>query len=139
MARVDKSGDWARRFAPTDDEIRSLAQECYARLPTRIRELCGNLVIATADFADDQLIEDLALDSEFELLGLFEGGNSDDRSIYNSCHNSNRLTLFRRPILDYWADNHEPLSDIITHVLVYEIGQYFNFSEDELDALDRTS
>ncbi len=37
--------------------------------------------------------------------------------------------LYRRAILDYWTESEETLDEIITHVLVHEIGHHFGFSD----------
>ena len=48
----------------------------------------------------------------------------------------NRIWLYRRPILDYWAEHEESLSAIVTHVLVHEIGHHFGLSDEDMDAID---
>ena len=44
--------------------------------------------------------------------------------------------LYRRPILDYWAEHDETLGAIITHVLVHEIGHHFGLSDDDMAAIE---
>ena len=44
--------------------------------------------------------------------------------------------LYRRPILDYWAEHEETLGDIITHVLVHEIGHHFGLSDDDMHRIE---
>ena len=38
--------------------------------------------------------------------------------------------------LDYWAEHDETLGDIITHVLVHEIGHHFGLSDGDMAAIE---
>lgn len=136
MAIKDQSGDWARRFSPSLIQMESIALEAFANLPEEFRTLCGDMVIKMADFPDESVIEDLGLDSPFDILGLFEGNGLGERFTLKPTEGPNQLTLFRRAILDYWAENDEMLGDIITHVLINEIGNHFGLSDDDMDSLE---
>ena len=136
MARTDHSHNWAARLSPSLNEIDSIARNAFANLPSRFRVLCDNLVISVTDFPDDQMMDDMGLESPFELLGLFEGQGISERFSLNTGNETNRITLFRRPILDYWTENDEALGDIITHILIQEIGRNFGLSDDTLDEIE---
>ena len=73
MADADRSGDWARRRAPGLDEIERLAVEAYAGLPEAFRALSGDIRLHIADFPDDDVVEEMNLESPFDILGLFTG------------------------------------------------------------------
>lgn len=136
MARLNRSGDWAFRFAPSLDELESLVYESFSQLPVQFQNLCRDLTIRIVDFPSEPIMDDMGLESPFELLGLFEGkGLGSCFSMIPETKN-NLLILFRRPILDYWSENEETLGDIIAHILVHEIGHHFGLSEDMLDSID---
>ena len=44
--------------------------------------------------------------------------------------------LYRRPILDYWAEHEETLGHIVRHVLIHEIGHHFGLSDDDMEAIE---
>lgn len=136
MAREDQSGDWATRLSPSLDEIESIAIEALAHLPQEFRTLCGDIIIQIADFPEEQIIEDMGLESPFDILGLFEGVGIGERFSLQTGDTPNRVTLFRRAILDYWSENEETLGDIITHVLIHEIGHHFGLSDDDMEELE---
>ena len=136
MAREDQSGDWAGRFSPTLDEVQSIAIETLAHLPQEFRALCDDIVIQIADFPDDQIIEDLSLDTPFDLLGLFEGRGIGERFTLIPGHGPNRITLFRRAILDYWGEHEETLGDIISHVLIHEVGHHFGMTDEDMEKIE---
>lgn len=139
MARPDQSRDWATRLSPSLDEVESLARDAFAHLPDKFRALCADLIIQIEDFPDDQVMDDMGLESPFELLGLFEGTGIGERFSMETGDQTNRISLYRRPILDYWAENDEALGDIINHVLIHEIGHHFGLSDDDMDKIEEAA
>lgn len=136
MARSNQTADWANRFSPSLAEIESLAIEAYAHLPESFRELCGDITMQISEFPDDQVVEDMGLESPFELLGLFEGTGIGERFSLQTGQQNNRITLYRRAILDYWAEYEETLGDVVTHVLIHEIGHHLGLSDDEMERIE---
>jgi predicted Zn-dependent protease with MMP-like domain len=48
-----------------------------------------------------------------------------------------RIRLFRRPILDEWAERgDETLEHLVRHVVIHEIGHHFGLSDDDMHALE---
>jgi predicted Zn-dependent protease with MMP-like domain len=79
----------------------------------------------------------MQIEHPYELLGLFTGvGLSEDSAMPESGRLPNTVLLYRRPILDYWAEHDETLGRIITHVLVHEIGHHFGLSDEDMEALE---
>ena len=127
---------WRLAKAPSLDEIEVLAAAAFRRLPQRFRQLCGNLVIRVEDFPADDVIEEMGLESEFDLLGLFHGVGLPFQSESAPVKMPNLIWLYRRPILDYWAEHDETLGKIVTHVLLHEIGHHFGLSDDDIEAIE---
>ena len=136
MARSDQTGDWAGKLSPSLDEIESIAVEAYAHLPEEFRTLTGEIIIQIAEFPDDAVSDHLALESPFDLLGLFEGRGIAELWNPQTGEGPNRITLYRRPILDYWAEHEEALGTIIVHVLIHEIGHHFGLSDEDMEELE---
>jgi predicted Zn-dependent protease with MMP-like domain len=136
MARSDLTGDWSGRFSPSLAEIEALVIEAFAHLPEEFRSLSGDILIRVEDFPTEDIAEDLALESEFDLLGLFEGRPIGEQLVPQTGEQANRVTLYRRPILDYWAENEETLGEIVTHVLIHEIGHHFGLSDSEMERIE---
>jgi predicted Zn-dependent protease with MMP-like domain len=93
-------------------------------------------VIHVEDFPTDEVLDELNAETEFDLLGLFQGVGLPFRSESAPVHMPNMIWLYRRPILDYWAEHDETLGTIITHVLVHEIGHHFGLSDDDMAAIE---
>ncbi|HEX2511931.1 MAG TPA: metallopeptidase family protein [Xanthobacteraceae bacterium] len=135
---MDKSPptDWRIATAPSLAEMEVIAEGAYQRLPATFRALCEGLVIHVDDFPSEEVLKDMRCETEFDLLGLFHGVGLPFQSISNPNQMPNMVWLYRRPILDYWAEHEETLGSIITHVLVHEIGHHFGLSDEDIDAIE---
>jgi len=123
-------------LAPSLDDIEEIARESFAALPQNFRDLVGAVPIRVTDFPDEEVMRDLGLQSEFDILGLFQGiGMAHDSAVPETGRAPNMIWLYRRPIIDYWAEHEETLGAIVSHVLVHEIGHHFGLSDDDMDAI----
>ena len=127
---------WRRAKAPSLEEMEVLAEAAYRRLPEGFRTMCEGLVIRVADFPTDEVLDDLKAETEFDLLGLFQGIGLPFRSESAPVNMPNMIWLYRRPILDYWAEHDETLGKIVTHVLVHEIGHHFGLSDADMAGIE---
>jgi len=127
---------WRTMKAPSLAELELLAEDAFRRLPEKFRLLCEGLVIRVEDFPTEEVLDHLGAQTEYDLLGLFQGVGLPFRSESLSGQMPNMIWLYRRPILDYWAEHDEALGDIIIHVLVHEIGHHFGLSDDDMEAIE---
>jgi predicted Zn-dependent protease with MMP-like domain len=127
---------WRRAKAPSLEEFEVLAEAAYRRLPEGFRTMCEGLVIRVTDFPTDEVLDELNAQSEFDILGLFQGIGLPFRSESAPVNMPNMIWLYRRPILDYWADHDETLGKIVAHVLVHEIGHHFGLSDADMAAIE---
>ena len=129
--------DWAAHTAPTLADLEVIADKAYAALPDAFRARCEGLVIRIDDFPDEETLNDMECETEFDLLGLFRGsGLAQSEAFAQSGQFPNMIWLYRLPILDYWAEHDETLGAIIRHVLVHEIGHHFGLSDDDMERID---
>jgi predicted Zn-dependent protease with MMP-like domain len=124
--------------APDLVSMEALALEAFQQLPASFRALCTGVVIKLDDFPDHETLTEMEAETPFDLLGLFRGiGLPQDGAVAQTGQMPNMVWLYRRPILDYWAEHDETLGAIITHVLVHEIGHHFGLSDADMEALER--
>ena len=129
--------DWTSAKAPSLDEFETIAAKAYADLPERFRKLCEGVVLRVVDFPERDVLDEMELESPFDILGLFTGvGMAIDGAMPETGRMPNSVFLYRRPILDYWAEHDEALGAIVTHVLVHEIGHHFGFDDDDMEAIE---
>ena len=127
---------WRPVKAPSLEELEAMAIDAFRRLPDEFRALCQGVVVRVDDFPTDEVLKELGAETEFDLLGLFQGVGLPFRSESAPPQMPNMIWLYRRPILDYWAEHDETLGEIVTHVMVHEIGHHFGLSDDDIDAIE---
>ena len=123
-------------FAPDAAEIERLADAAIARLPEQFRVHLEGVVLRVDDFADEEVLTALGIDNEFDLSGLYSGRSLDKQSSWVSGELPPMIHLYRRPLLDEWAEGEVSLEDLITHVIVHEVGHHFGFSDAEMHAIE---
>jgi predicted Zn-dependent protease with MMP-like domain len=129
--------DWSGALAPSLDDFAALADRAYAALPGAFRTLAGDVVFQVADFADEEVLEALGIEDAFELTGLYQGVSLAQRSLFDPSPPAAMVFLYRRPILDEWAERGDlSLGELIGHVLVHEIGHHFGLSDEDIDRVE---
>lgn len=122
------------RFAPSAQEIETLALEALSRLPDPFRAHLANVVLFVEDFADADTLREMDIDDPFGLTGLYTG-----RPVGQEAQTGDTpptVHLFRRPLLDEWVETGVPLDALITHVVVHEIGHHFGLSDIDMHVLE---
>lgn len=128
---------WQGRKSPSLADIEMLAEAAFDRLPPDFREMASGVVLRIEDFATDEVLDELGIASELDLLGLYQGVSLDRKSVSDTSLSPDMVFLYRRPILDYWAEHDDTLEGIVTHVLVHEIGHHFGLSDGDMAAIER--
>lgn len=133
-----ETNPWGARPAPSLDDLAELGREALAGLPEPFRSLAAEVTCSVAEFAPRPVLATLGIGSPFELLGLFQGiGLTHLGAGPYTGQLPNNVVLYRRAILEYWVANDElTLGEIVTHVLVHEIGHHFGFSDADMEAID---
>jgi predicted Zn-dependent protease with MMP-like domain len=116
-----------------------VAHQVLERLPDSFRKLCEGVVIRVDEFPTDEVLDELGVESEFDLLGLFQGVGLPLQSHDDVARLPNMIWLYRRPILDYWAEYDETFGHIIRHVLIHEIGHHFGLSDPDMEAIEASA
>jgi predicted Zn-dependent protease with MMP-like domain len=123
--------------APSLADFEIMAEAVWTTLPEAFRALTGTVILKIDDFPTDDVLEELEAQTPFDLLGLFQGvGLAQDGAVAETGRMPNMVWLYRRPILDYWAEHDETLGHLIAHVLIHEIGHHFGLSDDDMEAIE---
>jgi predicted Zn-dependent protease with MMP-like domain len=128
---------WRPLKAPSLIEFEVIAIEAFRRLPVRFRSRCEGVVIHVEDYATDEVLNTMGIQSELDLMGLFQGVGLPFQSESAPVQMPNMVWLYRVPILLYWAEHEETLGHVIQHVLVHEIGHHFGLSDDDMYGIER--
>jgi predicted Zn-dependent protease with MMP-like domain len=114
----------------------ALGRAAFDGLPDSFRRLSGDVIIAVAEFPEEDVLTELGAESEFDLLGLYRGVSLNNKSVTVSSQDVDMVFLYRRPILDYWCETGEDLTHLVRHVLIHEIGHHFGFSDEDMEAIE---
>jgi predicted Zn-dependent protease with MMP-like domain len=132
------ASSWAK--APSLDDLAAIAEAAYAALPEGFRRMAGQVLFNVTDFAEPDVLADLGIEDAFELTGLYQGVDLAHRSVFDPSPQPSMVFLYRRPILDEWADHGEvSLEELVAHVLVHEIGHHFGLSDDAIETIEASA
>lgn len=125
-------------LAPDLDRIEALARAAFDALPAPFAEAARAIVLRVADFAPDDMLQDMQIDDPFELTGLYSGIPLTEKSVMDMMPEPDTIWLFRRPILDEWVGRGDVgLAELVTHVAVHELAHHFGWSDEQIARIDR--
>ncbi len=123
--------------APDLDAFAEMAARAFESLPAAFRARCASVVIRVADFASDEILREMEIDDPFDLTGLYSGVDLTLKSHEDIAPPPDEVWLYRRPILDEWAERGDVgLYELVSHVLVHEIGHHFGLTDDQIAAIE---
>ena len=125
-----------RNSPPSADDIVEMAKDILAVLPEEILEYCETLGLQCEEVADEAVQQQMDLDDPYELLALYRSGKEIFPGVQRKVANDDDiLVLYRRPILDLWCELGEDISNILREVMIEELAQNFDFSEEEIEEM----
>lgn len=130
--------DWLGRAAPDLDAIEMLARATLNDLPEKFAGPARSVVLHIADFAPEDVLEDMNIEDPFELTGLYDGVPLTEKSVMDTVDRPDTIWLFRRPILDEWAERGDvTLGQLVAHVLIHELAHHFGWTDEQIAEVDR--
>jgi predicted Zn-dependent protease with MMP-like domain len=124
--------------APSQSEIERLARRALDELPEAFRPAAREVALRVEEFAPDWMLDEMGIENPFELTGLYDGIPMTEKSVLDQPQGPDTIWLFRRPILDEWADRgNVTLEDLVRHVLVHELAHHFGWSDADIASIDR--
>lgn len=129
--------DWTTRRAPSLEDIAVMARAARTTLPDAYRPAAAAVSLRVEDFAPDAILDEMAIRDPFGLTGLYDGIPLTEKSVMDQPHGPDTIWLFRRPILDEWADRgNVALGDLVAHVYVHELAHHFGWSDADIADID---
>ncbi|WP_288417636.1 metallopeptidase family protein [uncultured Novosphingobium sp.] len=122
--------------APDAAAFEALALAAFSRIPEPFAGHLAGIRVTVAEFADAETLAAVGLDDPWELSGVYHGRSMDKESIWNSGEMPPVITLFRQPLLAEWCETGVALDDLVSHVVVHEVGHHFGLSDEQMHALE---
>jgi predicted Zn-dependent protease with MMP-like domain len=123
-------------MAPTAERIEAIARATIARLPAEFARHLGDVVLRIEEFADDAILDEMGIESPFDLTGLYTGLPVGSKSVDHSGTMPDMIHLYRRAILDEWVETGVTLEALVAHVVIHEIGHHFGLSDEDMHTLE---
>lgn len=124
-------------IAPDAELIRQLVQTAISTLPDPYRAAAALVALRVEEFADPEILEALQIDDPYELTGLYDGTPLTERSVTDQPQQPDQIWLFRRPILEEWAERGDvSLAELVAHVFVHELAHHFGWTDDDIARID---
>jgi predicted Zn-dependent protease with MMP-like domain len=122
---------------PSGDDICELAERALAAIPERLAQHVRGVGISVEEMPDDDTLNDLGIESAWDLTGLYRGIPLTERSLADIAPQPDLIFLYRQPILLEWIETGEDLFRLVRNVLIHEIAHHFGFSDDDIATLER--
>lgn len=130
--------DWLGRAAPDLDAIENLARATLNDLPPQFAPAAAGIVLRIADFAPEDILDDMGVEDPFELTGLYDGIPMTEKSVMDMMDRPDTIWLFRRPILDEWCERGDvTLGQLVGHVMIHELAHHFGWTDEQIAEIDR--
>ena len=121
---------------PSIDDIANMAERALGTMPNRLAKHVRGVGITVEDMPDDETLDDLDIESGWELTGLYRGTPLTERSVMDTAREPDLIFLYREPILLEWIETGVDLYQLVRNVVVHEIAHHFGFSDREIAAIE---
>ncbi len=118
---------------PSEEDILVLARDAVENLPDEFAAFCKDLEFAVEDFANEDIEQQLDANDPYEILLFLKSGAEISPGIESKNATENDcLILYRRAIIDYWAEMEEDFGELITRIVFEEIAAEHDYTADEI-------
>jgi acetylglutamate kinase len=121
---------------PSLDDIAALAERALAEIPPRLARHIEGVGLAVEDLADEATLDELGIESAWDLTGLYSGTPLPERSVGDVARPPDLIFLYRQAILLEWIETGVDLFRLVRNVVIHEVGHHFGFSDAEIAALE---
>jgi predicted Zn-dependent protease with MMP-like domain len=103
-------------------------------IPAELRRYIDNVAIVVEDQPSDALCEQMGLAEDETLYGLYTGTPLTERSVTGEPLLPDRITIYRRPLLEDFDDPDE-IRDEIARTVIHEVAHHFGIDDERLAEL----
>ena len=121
-----------RLLTVSPEEFEAWIKEALAELPARFAELAEEVSIVVEEEPSAEVLKDLELESEDDLLGLYQGVPIDHTSFFQPAGElPARIAIYRGPILRLCRTKAEVIREV-RDTVVHELGHHVGLDDDEM-------
>lgn len=120
----------------TEQEFEDAVSAAIDALPDDFRNQLDNVAFMVEEFPDEDTLAEMECETPYDLLGLYRGWPITERGSEYHGTLPDTIHLYRQPILAWCGEYREPVVDCIVDTVIHEVGHYYGFSDDELEAIE---
>jgi predicted Zn-dependent protease with MMP-like domain len=121
-----------RPLALSESEFQELVRAALDSLPEPYAQFIDDVAVVVEDNAPREILDDLEIDDENELLGMYHGLSLNKESFFQAGGNlPARISIYRGPIMRLCRTKEEVIQEI-RDTVVHEIGHHFGLSDDDM-------
>ncbi len=114
------------------EEFEAWIHEALAGLPARFAALASEVSIMVEEEPPAEVLRDLELESEDDLLGLYQGVPTDETSFFQPAGElPARISIYRGPILRLCRTKAEVMQEV-RDTVVHEFGHHVGLDDEEM-------
>jgi predicted Zn-dependent protease with MMP-like domain len=121
-----------RLLTVSPEEFDAWIQEALAELPARFARLAEEVSIVVEEEPSVEILRSLELESEDDLLGLYQGVPIDQASFFHPAGQlPARIAIYRGPILRLCLTKAEVIQEV-RDTVVHELGHHVGLDDDDM-------
>jgi predicted Zn-dependent protease with MMP-like domain len=122
----------ARTLSVSPEEFEALVLQAVQGLPGQYRRYLKNVAVVVEEEPPREVLEEMGMESEDDLLGLYIGTARDGESFFDpGGHLPARISIYRGPILRLCRTAEEVVLEV-RDTVVHEIGHHFGLEDDDM-------
>lgn len=122
----------ARREYISSEAFDKLVQQAIGDLPPPYAKLMESIAVVVEEEPPQEVLDDFDLDSEDDLLGLYQGQSLAAESFFRpGGEPPPRISIYRGPILRLCESPEEVVQEVYDTV-VHELGHHVGLDDDEM-------
>jgi acetylglutamate kinase len=122
---------------PSLSDVAEMAERALAAIPALLARHVQGVGIAVEEMPDDDALDELGIESAWDLTGLYRGTPLTQRSVGDIARQPDLIFLYRQPILLEWVETGEDLFRLVRNVVIHEVAHHFGFSDADIAALEQ--
>jgi len=120
----------------TKERFTSLVEQALRDIPRRFRDEMRNVAVVVEDEPSPALLEELEMDPDDGLFGLYQGTPLTERDSTYGNTLPDRISIYQLAIEDACEDD-EDIRQCVAETVIHEFGHYFGMSEEEIEEIEQ--
>ena len=119
----------------TRERFTALVEDVLRDIPQRFRDAMKNVAVIVEDEPSPELLEELEMDPDDTLFGLYQGTPLTERAFSYGNTLPDRISIYQLPIEDACEDD-DDVRLCVAETVIHEFGHYFGLSEEEIQDIE---